>query len=58
MTICAMAFMASCENGGENGKTAHLKVTSSTLIEVDAAGDTVAVTYQLNKPIDGETVKT
>ena len=58
MTICVMAFMASCENGGENGKNAHLKVTSSTLIEVGAAGDTVAVTYQLNKPIDGETVKT
>ena len=59
MTICAMAFVtSSCENVDEQGNTAHLKVTSSTLVEVGAAGDTIAITYQLNNPIEGEAVKT
>ena len=58
MTICAMAlWTSSCENGDDQGNTAHLKVTSSTLVDVGAAGDTIAITYQLNKPVEGEQVK-
>ena len=50
-------WTSSCENGDDQGNTAHLKVTSSTLVEVGAAGDTIAITYQLNKPVEGEQVK-
>ena len=55
LAIGLVALFASCES--EQQVAQHLFVTD-TVIEVDAKGETVTVSYNLVSPVEGEVVKT
>lgn len=55
LAIGLVALFASCEN--EQGTTQHLFVTD-TVLEADAKGETVTLSYNLVAPVEGEVVKT
>lgn len=54
--ISLVALFASCQNE-QVGSAQHLFVTD-TVLEADAKGETVTVSYNLVSPIEGEVVKT
>ena len=51
-----MLFVA-CETSSEGEALKHLNITSETTIKMDAEGGNVAITYSINNPIEGESVK-
>ena len=53
MTLAVVALFASCENAEETTSKNHLSITSANTIDVAAEGETVAVTYTINNPIEG-----
>ena len=55
MAIGLVALFASCEN--EQQVAQHLFVTD-TILEADAKGETVTVSYNLVSAVEGEVVKT
>ena len=51
-----MLFVA-CETESEGEALKHLNITSDTTIKVEAEGGNVAITYSINNPIEGTSVK-
>ena len=55
LAIGLVALFASCES--EQQATQHLFITE-TMLEADAEGETVTVSYNIVSAVEGETVKT
>ncbi len=58
LAVCLTATFTACnETGDDNFKSKYIQLTSESLFLVEAEGGNVAITYVINNPVKGETLK-